>query len=201
MFGLPFVGAGAWLYLGQEQYPPVVGLPFAAFGLFIITVGVYVHLISPGELRTNGDEAIVAKRHPTQRVATAKIGLGLPLLIVTVYLLYFTYVPYLYPTFTLIIGLYLFSVGVYTYWTNTLTTYYVTTERVLKEYRFLSLVRQEVPRTKIRGVQERKSFLETVAGLGNVLVASGQGRSLEVQMRNIQRPEEFADEIRDLVTE
>lgn len=198
--GFPFVVAGAWLYLGQSEYPPIVGLPFVAFGLFVITVGAYVHTVSPNQLRIGDDEAILETRHPTQRVAVVKIAIGLPLLVMTIYLLYFTRVPYVYPTASLITGLYFFSVGLYTYWTNSLTTYYLTSNRVVKEYRFLSLVRQELPREKIRGVQERKSFTETIVGLGNVMVASGGGRSLEVRMHNMDDSESFADSVREVIS-
>ncbi|MFC7078786.1 PH domain-containing protein [Halorussus caseinilyticus] len=98
-------------------------------------------------------------------------------------------------------GLYAFSSGLYTYWTNSLTTYYVTSRRIIKEYRFLSLVRREIPREKVRGVQERKSAIEALVGLGNVLVASGGGRSLEIRMRNMEQSESFADSIRTLISE
>lgn len=200
ILGTPFIFGGGWLYLVQQQYPPQVGVPFAVFGSFIIVVGSYVQIISPSSLRTSDGEEIIATRHPTQRVAAVKIGIGFPLLLFTVFLLYFTLVPYVYPTITLLGGLYLFSVGLYTYWTNSLTTYYLTTDRVVKEYRFLSLVRQEVPHRKVRGVQVRKSIIETLVGLGNVIVASGEGRSLEVRMRNMERSSSFADDIRDVIS-
>lgn len=199
VLGAPFIIAGLWLYLVQQQYLPQVGVPFVAFGAFIIVVGSYVHIVSPSGLRTSDGEEIIATRHPTQRVATVKIAIGFPLLLLTVYLLYFTLTPYVYPTITLLSGLYLFSVGLYTYWTNSLTTYYLTTDRVVKEYRFLSLIHQEVPHQKVRGVQVRKSMIETLVGLGNVIVASGEGRSLEIRMRNMERSSSFADDIRDVI--
>lgn len=201
LLGIPFIVAGMWLYIGQQEYPPVTGLPFIGFGIFIVLIGFYVHAVEPEALRTGDGEEIVATRHPTQRVARIKVAIGFPLLILTLYLLYFTQVPYVYPTVTLIVGLYTFSVGLHTYWTNSLTTYYLTTDRVLKEYRFLSLVRQEIPREKIRGVQERKSFTESLVGLGNVIVASGGGRSLEIRMRNMERSGTFAAEVREIVGE
>jgi uncharacterized membrane protein YdbT with pleckstrin-like domain len=117
----------------------------------------------------------------------------------TGYLLFFTFRPYIYPIGTLFAGLYLLSTGLYAYWTNTLTTYYVTSQRLIKEYRFISLVRQELPFDKIRGVEERRSIWETMVGLGNVRVASGGGGTLELIVRNIYSPTEFADEVRDLV--
>ncbi|KTG30331.1 PH domain-containing protein [Haloferax profundi] len=200
LLGIPFIAAGAWLYFGQLEYPPVVGLPFVSFGAFIIAIGVYVHVVSPSKPRMGDGEDIIASRHPTQRVARVKIVLGMPLLAATVYLLYFTRVPYVYPTVALVLGLYLFSVGLRTYWTNSLTTYFVTSNRIIKEYRLLSLSRQEIPREKIRAVKESKSVTETLVGLGNVHVASGSGRSLEIGMQNMEKSEAFADEIRDLVS-
>lgn len=201
VLGLPFVVVGGWLYVGQSSYPTVLGVPFASFGAFVVAVGAYVHVLSPSEPNLGESEEVLERRRPTQRVARVKVGVGLPLLAVTLYLLFFTLVPYVYPTITLVAGLYAFSTGLYTYWTNTLTTYYVTTDRVIKEYRFLSLVRQEIPREKIRGVQERKSAIEAMVGLGNVLVASGGGRSLSITMRNMEQSGAFADSIRSLVGE
>lgn len=198
LLGLPFVGAGAWLYAGQTQYPDTTGVPFVFFGLFVCLTGLYVQLIgrpeSPG--MQEGEE-IVATRHPTQRVALVKLVGSIPFLVATVYLLYFTQVPYVYPTVSLLVGLFLFSTGLYRYWSNLLTTYYVTTERIIKEYRFFALRRDELPLDKVRGVQERKSVTELMVGLGNVRVASGGGRSLEIVMQNMGRPEQFAAEIRN----
>ncbi|QLG28175.1 PH domain-containing protein [Halorarum halophilum] len=196
ILGTPFVIAGLWLYFGQSQYPTNVGIPFLFFGIFIAAIGVYVQRVSPEPPSLQDNEEIVATRHPTQRVAVVKVVVGFPLLIATVYLLYFTQVPYIYPTISLVTGLFFFSTGLYTYWSNQLTSYYVTTERIIKEYRFLALRREELPLRKVRGVQERKTVTETLVGLGNVRVASGGGRSLEIVMRNMGNPEQFAAEIR-----
>lgn len=201
VIGIPFLIASLWLYAGQSQYPNTVSIPFAFFGIFIIVIGTYVNWIGvPGHPSLQENEKIIATRHPTQRVAFVKILSSVPLLVVTVYLLFFTLTPYVYPTVTLLVGLYLFSTGMYTYWTNLLTEYYVTTERIIKEYRFLSLRREEMPLGKIRGVQERKSVTETLVGLGNIRVASGGGRSLEIVMQNMPHSEQFAVEIRNAMS-
>lgn len=199
VIGSPFVAAGSWLYLFQTEFPSIVGIPFVAFGLFIVAVGAYVQAVAPSAPRLGDGEALIEKRHPTQRVATVKIAAGFPLLCATLYLFYFTHVPYVYPTVTLTLGLVLLSSGLRTYWANSLTIYYVTTERIIKEYRLLSVIRQEIPREKIRGVQERKTATESLVGLGNVRVASGGGRTLQVKMRNMEKSERFADSIRDLL--
>lgn len=200
LLGVPFVSAGAWLYMAQAEYPPSVGLPFIVFGGFVVLIGIYTQVVvAPDAPRMRDGEDVVATRHPTQRVATAKIAIGFPLLVLTVYLLYFTYLPYVYPTASLVVGLFFFSTGMYTYWVNSLTTYYITTDRVLREYRFLSLVRQELPLSKVRGVQERKSPTEALVGLGNVQVASGDGGSLKLRMTNIEHSSKFADRLRELI--
>lgn len=200
LVSIPFVLLGLWFYFGDTPAPEGVGLPFVAFGVFVLIVGLYVHVVSPSQPRLGENEQILSTAHPAQRVARVKIGLGFVFLAVTIYLFYFTGVPYIYPTLAFVVGLYTFSTGIHTFWTNSLTTYYVTTNRVIKEYRFLSLVRQEVPREKIRGVQERKSIIETLVGLGNVQVASGGGRALVINMRNMEQSGAFADEIRRIIS-
>lgn len=196
--GLPFIIAGGWFYFLQSDYPATVGIPFAAFGFVIVTLGLYIHFVAaPEKPRLQDGETIITSRHPTQRVAFVKIAIGMPLLVATVYLFYFTTVPYIYPIVTFILGLFSFSTGLHTYWTNTLTNYYVTTERIISEYRFISLKRNELPLSKVRGVQERKSVTESMVDLGNIRVASGGGNSLEIRMRNMEESESFADEIRN----
>lgn len=201
ILGLPFVTAGLWLYLGQSQYPNLVSIPFIFFGSFVVIIGVYIQWVdAPENPGLQENEEIIATRHPTQRVALVKILSGFPPLVLTIYLLFFTMHPYVYPTVAFVVGLYLFSAGLYTYWTNLLTRYYVTSERIIKEYRFLSLRREELPLSMVRGVQERKSITETFVGLGNVRVASGGGQALEIVMQNMGRPEQFAAEIRDAMS-
>lgn len=200
ILGLPFIVTGLYLYLSGGSYPAELGVPPFLFGVFIVGTGLYVHYVAaPASPELREDEEFIARRHPTQRVAAIKIGLGLPILALTGYLLVFTVLPYVYPTITLLIGLYLFSNGLYVYWTNTLTNYYVTNQRIIKEYRFLSLLRQELPLDKVRGVQERKTVTESLVGLGNVRVASGGGHSLEIKMRNMPQASDFAESVRNVM--
>jgi uncharacterized membrane protein YdbT with pleckstrin-like domain len=142
-------------------------------------------------------EEIIETRNPAQRSALAALLVSVPVLGTGVYLLYFTGYPYVYPTLAFVVGLYLFSKGLHTYWTNTLTVYLVTNQRIIEEYRFLSLLRTEVPVDKIRGVSESRSALESLVGLGNVSVQSGGGGDLEINAHNIYHSTEFADTVRD----
>lgn len=198
----PFVLGGVYVFVAESNVavPPIVGVPVLVFGLFIFLFGAYIHFVAAPDPPTMREgEDIVETRHPSQRAAFAKTGVGFVLLLIAGYLMFFTFTPYVYPTVTFLLGMYFFSTGLYAYWTNTLTTYYVTDRRLIKEYRFISLVRQELPFEKVRGVQERKSLWETLAGLGNVQVASGGGQSLELTIRNIPSSTDFADQIRNLL--
>lgn len=202
VLGAPFLVGGLFVYLvgASSSVPNDVGLPLVAFGGFIVVLGLYIHFVAaPDPPMMRDGEEVVDTRNPAQRAAAAKTVIGFLFLIVTGYLLFFTFTPYMYPTASFVVGLYLFSTGLHSYWTNTLTTYYVTNQRLIKEYRFISLVRQELPFEKVRGVEERKSIWEALVGLGNVRVASGGGGTLEVVIRNIYSPTDFADEIRNLL--
>lgn len=200
VLGLPFVAGGFYAVARSPNVPSEAGLPFVGFGVFVILLGLYVQFVAAPEPPTMRDgEEIIETRNPAQRAAAVKAAVGFVVLSVAGYLLFFTFLPYVYPLAALVGGLYLFSTGLYAYWTNTLTTYYVTNQRLIKEYRFISMVREELPFEKVRGVEERRSVWETIVGLGNVRVASGGGRTLEVVVRNVYSPTEFADEVRGLV--
>ena len=199
IFSAPFVIGGAHVYIEDPSptVPAQVGLPIIGFGLFIVILGLYIHFVASPDAPTMGEnEHVIDTRMPAQRAAVAKAVIGFAVLLVAGYYLFFTLQPYVYPTVTFIGGLYLFSTGLFTYWTNTLTTYYVTNQRVIKEYRFISLVRRELPFKKVRGVEQRKSIWEAFVGLGNVRVASGGDVSLEIVVSNIYASSSFADEIR-----
>ncbi len=198
----PFVFSGGYFYLQGPfgSVPRTIGLPILVFGLFILAGGVYIHVIAAPEPPTMREgEKLIDSRNPAQRVAAVKAFVGFGFLVVSAWLLFGTSQPYAYPTTAFFLGLYLFSTGIHTYWTNTLTTYYVTTQRLIKEYRFVSLVREELPFDKVRGVEERRSIWESLVDLGNVRVASGGGGTLEIVIKNIYSPRSFADEIRNLI--
>jgi hypothetical protein len=189
-----------FLFSTYTQIPTSVSILSALFGLSIVIIGVYVRSVSIPKPRMAGNEELIKSQHPSQRVATAKIVASVPFLLATAYLFFYTVVPYVYPTVTFLIGLFYFSTGMYRYWSNTLTCYYITDRRVIRTFKFISKVNQELPLDKVRGIQERRSITEALVGLGNVRVASGAGgKTLEVVVRNIYDPDEFANELRDLI--
>ncbi|RLM90692.1 PH domain-containing protein [Halobellus sp. Atlit-38R] len=197
LLSVPFFGSGAYVYFGETPFPEVLGVPLLVFGGFVLLVGWYIHLIAapPAPTLREGEE-IIASRHPTQKAAVTKILLGLPFLLLAGYLLFLTSVPYVYPTAGFAVGLYFFSTGILTYWTNSLTTYSITNQRVISEFRLLSLVRKEVPMDKIRAVRESKSPIEAIVGVGNIRVSSGTGAGLEILIRNVDAATDFAEKLR-----
>lgn len=198
ILGLPILFTGSWVHNGWTLLPELVGLPIALFGAFIIGMGWYVHLVAAPEGPTmRDDEELVDTRHPTQKGAIARILIGSPILVVAAGLLFYTTLPYIYPTIAFVVGTYLLGRGLTTYWTNTLTTYYVTTERVMSEFRLLSLVRREVPLEKVRAVEETRSPIESLVGVGNVRVSTG-GSGLMVMIRSIDDVGTFAEELKQL---
>jgi hypothetical protein len=206
VFGAPFVAVGAYVYAFQSRYPlladgpsapPVAGLPLALFGLFVVGLGLYVRFVDlPDEPTMREGERVVDERHPAQRSALARTAASVPFLAAGVNLLYFTTYPLVYPALALAVGLYLFSTGIHEYWRNTLTTYVLTDRRLMEEYRFVSLVRTEVPLEKVRAVGERRSFVDTLFGLGSVRVRAGASGDLGVTVRSIHESTGFADAIR-----
>lgn len=182
------------------RLPTTFGIPFVLFGPFVIGTGAYVQRqSSPNRPHLRDGEELVDYRHPTQRVAAVKIALSYPCLFATMYLLFFTFLPPRLPD------------GRARDWTVPLLyrrphllnelahDVFHHSERILKEYQFVSRVRREVPLNRVRGVEERKSITEALVGLGNVRVATGGGRSLEIVMQNMDNLNEFANQLRDLL--
>jgi len=200
LLSIPFLASGGYVYFGGTPYPELLGAPLLLFGVFVLLMGWYVHMVaSPPAPTLREDEEIMDTRHPTQKAPLAKVFLSLPFLFLAGYFMFFTLYPYVYPTVAFALGLYLLSSGILVYWTNSLTTYYITTDRVINSFRLLSLVRKEVPMEKIRAVEESRSPIEAVVSVGNIRVASGGGAGLEIVIRNVDNATEFADELRRII--
>lgn len=196
LLGLPIAGGGLWLHL-RGGHLSSWGLPFVVLGGFVVAVGIYVQFVAPAPPALRDDEELLETRHPRQRAAAVLVILSTPFPLVAGYLLFLTRLPYVYPTLAFFAGLLLFSLGVLTYWRNTLTTYYLTDRRVISAYRFVSLDRTEIPLGKVRVIQERRSVPEALAGLGSVRVAAGSGGGLEVVVGNVRDPGSFAERLRE----
>ncbi len=198
IIGLPYLIIGGAMWLFEAVQPSSAGFPVMGFGLVALVVGVYLR--SAAEIEApplREGEELLAARHPTQRVARAKFVISIPFLLIGLYILVETHLPYVYPTIPAAIGLWIYLSAANTYWANTVTTYYLTTERIIKEYRFFSLLREEIPLQRVRGVQERKGIIEKFVGLGDIRVASGGSEALELDIRDIEEATAFAEQIRN----
>lgn len=183
LLGAPTVGGGVYAFTAGTGAPGAIGYPLVVLGAAVVSIGVYVQSVSP--------EAVVAdpvEEFKPSQLGAYLLGIGsLPFLIATLYLLYGTTIPYLWPTLTFISFIMLFVQGSVRYWQNTLTTYYITGDRVISEYRFLSLKRSSINHDDITNVARVQSVTETLTGLGTVRVTvAGSGLTL----RDLDRPAE-----------
>lgn len=200
VMAVPFFVGGLYAYSSSPYAPGTAGLAWSAFAIVIGLLGGYVEFRAPPEPTLTEDEEQIAVRYPAQRVALVTVVASAPFLGTAFYYLFFTDQPYVYPTVPLVIGLGLFSRGLYRYWSNALTGFYITDQRVVRSFEFLSKITKEIPLDQIRGIQENRSIRESLVGLGNVRVASGAGgNTLEVVVRDIHDASEFASQLRELV--
>jgi hypothetical protein len=200
VIGLAFVLPGLLMYSLNDPFPNEIGLPVAGFGIFILAVGWYVHFMAnPSVPNLRRSEELKEERQPSQKTAFAKILISTPLLLTTVFLMFFTMVAYIVPLITFLLGLYFLSGGLVEFWKNTVTAYFITDRRVIGVYNFISLDRKEIRLEKIRGVRERVSPLQSQVGIGDIHIASGAGGgSLEIAIKNIDASGGFADKLRKL---
>lgn len=183
LLGAPTVGGGVYALTAGTGAPGAIGYPLVVFGAAAVVIGAYVGRVSPEAVAVDP----VQEFKPSQ-LGAYLLGIGsFPFLFATLYLLYGTTVPYLWPTLTFVAFVVLFVKGAARYWQNTLTTYYVTEDRVISEYRFLSLKRSSISHDDITNVARVQSVTETLTGLGTVRVTvAGSGLAL----RDLSRPAE-----------
>jgi membrane protein YdbS with pleckstrin-like domain len=187
--GIPTLLGGAYVLVtdGTETAPAGLGYPFVILGAVAILLGFYVSYVAPEPPDVDPIEVF----EPSQLSAYVLGVASLPLFVVTIYLLFFTRVPYVWPTLAFVVFVFLFVKGLVRYWQNSLTTYYVTDDRVISEYRFIGMKRNSAAIAEIGNVERRQSPVETLTGLGNVTVRSP---SADVRFSDLARPEE-AEEI------
>lgn len=169
---LVLVGGGILQTGGFAEVPDAVGYPFLLLGITAICLGTYVERVAPEQLDLEPIETF----HPSQLGAYLLSAAALPALVTTLYLLFGTRVPYIWPTLTFTVFVVLVVKALVRYWQNSLTTYYVTEDaRIISEYRFLSLKRSSVQTDSVQSVVRKQSLLETLTGLGSVTVRSPSG--------------------------
>lgn len=198
LLGLPFIGVGAAIYVMGMMFLLAFTLPLVVIGAFVIVVGFYVQFVAPSSPTFRQDEELIETRRPRYRIAAVKVALSSPFFVGAPFLLFFTLAPYVWPALMFFSGLFFFFSGYATYCRNLLTTYYLTDQRVISVYQFLSMDRKEIPLDKVRVIQEQKSIWETFFRLGNVKVATGGGQELQIAMSHLPNASGFAETLRNL---
>lgn len=196
VIGIPLVAVGLYTIYSSTSLPQLVGIAFLLLGTFVIITGSYIHYMAP-QPKEFSSETVVGKYQPGQLVSKVLMGIGGFLFLVTMYLLYGTFLPYVYPTLSLIGFLWFTLSGLIRYWRNSLTTYYVTTESIQNEYRFLSLRRNRISLDDIAATSRQQSLIESLVGLGTIAVSAGGGNPniTEIYIKDVRNPEAIERDI------
>jgi membrane protein YdbS with pleckstrin-like domain len=183
--GIPTFLGGAYVVAtgGTETAPAGLGYPFVILGAVALLLGVYVSRVSPEPPEVEPIEVF----KPSQLSAYLLGVASLPVFVVTLYFLFWTRIPYVWPTLSFVLFVILFVKGLVRYWQNSLTTYYVTEDRVISEYRFIGMKRNSANITEIGNIDRHQSPVETLTGLGNVTVRSP---SADIRFSDLARPAE-----------
>lgn len=197
LLALPFVLAGGVIQIIGLAFLIAFSVPLILLGLFVIAVGIYVRLASQSAPTFREEEEVLETRRPRFRVAALKVGLSVPFFLAAPVVLFFTVVPLMWPFLLFFGALFFFFSGFTTYCRNMLTTYYLTDQRIISVYRFISVDRKEIPLDRVKVIKEGRSVWETILGLGNVLAATGGTETLQIKVRHVGDPAPFAEKLRE----
>ena len=144
-------------------------------------------------------EDVKIERHPTMKPAYARITLSIPLFLITAFLYGFTELAQVFPFVTFLFGLWFFFKGVLRYSRNLHVTYMVTNIRAIYMYKFLYLHTNEIPIARIVQISEKRSMVEALSGRGTVVVSSGIGARMTINMEEIDNPGSVAEVLRGML--
>lgn len=196
---IPFIAFGVAETTGQLSVtiPSQIGMAALGIGLGIILLGFYVHLIGADSFEPAEYEQVLVQAHPRTPFVKTKAFLGIGFLSAAAYWLFYTRVPYVYPTISIFVGGTLFATGIWTYWQNTLTSYYLTDERVVTETCFLGSDDSHLHLEKIKSRRVNRPFYLRMFGLGDITLDVGDRQYYLI--RHIKNSETFSEELGRLV--
>ena len=200
----PFLMVGFTLAL-NEQSPSWVVWVLLVVGLLIFFGG-WLYLTRPislPELAKMSGEDVIDSRHPSMKPPVLWIVLSLIPFLATAFTVGSlfgdpSWEDYVVPIGSLVVGFFLYLIGVTRYWLNHYTIYYVTTLRVVRMYEFMQLDVQEIPIESINSISEKAGLSEIVTRRGSVVVASGIGPRHILRIQAIDNPKPMARAIREL---
>ena len=144
-------------------------------------------------------EEVQIERHPTMKPAYARIMVALPLFFISAVLFVATDFAYIFPFITFIIGSWLFFKGTMRYFRNLHITYIVTDRRAIYMYKFLYLHTNEIQVGRIVQISEKRTLIEALSGRGTVVVSSGIGSRMTINMEEIDNPGAVAEALRSML--
>lgn len=189
LIALPFLLGGAYVHLYLPDYPTSIGTVPMLFAGFMILLGLYVHvLVAPEPPAMQPGEEMHVVVSPFSWAAATRFPVFLAFLVMAVYLRFYTDFPVVAAAAAMVACLYFLVTGLVRYWKSSLTVHYVTNRRIITDYRFLWLIRVEVPLPKVTGLEQRKTVMESFLGIGNVVLVTGAGgrRPARIEMHDIR---------------
>ena len=155
----------------------VVGWITIVVGVVIAIIGIIVGLNSPPQLDLIEAEKVEFEDHPSVKPAFLRIAIGVLLSIPGVYLMVaLDGIWYVVSLMALIVGVVLCIVGIHRYWMTHCTTYYVTNNRFVTQYRFLGGYTSIIGIADVVSAEPRFNLIQRIVGTGDFIVTSGSGR-------------------------
>ncbi len=198
--GLPFLLVGISVLAVDTAVPTPLGYLSVSLGALVWIGGLVTHLSAPPNPQTYDDEAIVSMTTPTRRIAAAKNIIGLVLIVIGAILLIDITIPLAYPLISLLAGIYVYSSGIFEFWVNSLTRYFLTNRRFVKRYQLLSVRSKSIPIARIQATEENRTMFERLFGIGHVAVESaGDSSTSRIVARAIEHPRALAEALQSQI--
>jgi len=200
---IPIIALGGILLVYSQTdgtVPAWSGIAAIVTGVALLILGFYMTAVGSFPYPTLGEgEDVKIERHPTMKPAYTRIFISLPLFFITAVLYMATEFALMFPFITFLIGLWFFFKGVMRYFRNLHITYIVTDRRAIYMYKFLYLHTNEIPVGRIVQISEKRTLIEALSGRGTVVVSSGIGSRMTINMEEIDNPGAVAEALRSML--
>jgi hypothetical protein len=137
--------------------------------------GVALYFRAPSRFSLQGEEVIIEAFHPRVVLAYILMTASLPTIAASIYVYEYTTYPYIFVFIPLLLGLYLLISGFLRYWRNTLTTYYLTSERIVRASRFLSMNNNHLEIENISAYNAGRKWYTGILGIQQATFKSHSG--------------------------
>lgn len=179
LLGVPIIGvilaAFAWRVSQEPGVPTVLTDLIYGLSIFVFIGGVVLYFRAPSRFHIRDEESIIEAYHPRLVLAYVLMTASIPMLASSIYVFEYTTRPYVFVFMPLVVGLYLLISGILRYWKNTLTTYYITTERIVRATRFLSVDNAHLDIEKISSWNDGHAWYSGLLGIEQASFATPSG--------------------------